>query len=68
MNLRVSSLSSSIKGYELDFIITTLQSVQGLYMLGPVSDPITRCGLVGVVVSPWGLKTLTLAAWKSVFH
>ena len=40
-------------------------------MLGPGTGTI-RCGLVGVDVSlggAWGeLKTLILAAWKSVFY
>jgi hypothetical protein len=37
-----------------------------LYMLGPGSGSIRRCG--PVVVGVWyGFKTLILAAWKSVF-
>jgi hypothetical protein len=48
----------------------------GLYILGPGSGTIWRCGLVGIDVT-WleqvchygcGLKTLTLVAWKTVFH
>jgi hypothetical protein len=48
----------------------------GLYILGPGSGIIWRCGLVGIGVTwlEWvchcgcGYKILTLVAWKSVFH
>ena len=48
----------------------------GLYILGPGSGTIWRCGLVGIGVTwlEWvcycgcGHKILTLVAWKSVFH
>jgi hypothetical protein len=42
----------------------------GLYMLGPGSGTIRRCGLVGGSVSlwVWSLKpSLILAAWKPIF-
>ena len=47
-----------------------------LYILGPGSGTIGRCGLVGIGVTwlEWvchsgcGYKILTLVAWKSVFH
>jgi hypothetical protein len=50
----------------------TIPICDGLYILGPESDTIWKCGLVGIGVT-WlkcgcGLKTLTLVAWKSVFH
>ena len=35
----------------------------GLYMLGPGSGTIGKCGLVSV-----GCNTVVLAEWKSVFH
>ena len=48
----------------------------GLYILGPGGGTISRCRLVGIGVT-WleqvchcgcELKTLTLVAWKSIFH
>ena len=53
-----------------------LPSCDGLYILGPGSGTIWRCGLVGIGVTwlEWvchcgcGYKILTLVAWKSVFH
>ena len=46
-----------------------LLSCDGLYMLGPGSGPVGRCGLVGVGVPLVGMvfNTLVLAAWKPVF-
>ena len=39
-----------------------------LYMLGPQSGTIRRCGLVGVSVTVgMGFKALVLVAWKQVF-
>jgi hypothetical protein len=54
---------------------TDIPHCDGLYMLGPGSGTIWRCGLIGVGVAlleyvchcGHGLKTLILAAWKSVF-
>jgi hypothetical protein len=48
----------------------------GLYILGPGSGTIWRCGLVGIGVTSleWvchcgcGYKILALVTWKSVFH
>jgi hypothetical protein len=48
----------------------------GLYIRGPGSGTIWRYGLVGMGVTwlewvchcGYGLKTLTLVAWKSLFH
>jgi hypothetical protein len=48
----------------------------GLYILGPGSGTIWRCGLVGIDVTwleyvchcGYRHKVLTLVAWKSVFH
>jgi hypothetical protein len=39
----------------------------GLYMLGPGSGTIRRCGLVGLGISLW-VWALVLAAWKVVFQ
>jgi len=40
----------------------------GFNMLGPGSSTVWKCGLVRRSVSLWDtLKTLILAAWKSVF-
>jgi hypothetical protein len=55
---------------------TALHGCDGLYILGPGSGAIWRCGLVGIGVTwlEWvchcgcGYKILTLVAWKSVFH
>jgi hypothetical protein len=62
--------------FHVEMSVRILSECDGLYMLGPGSVPVRRCGLVGVGVAllEWvchcgrGLKTLTLAAWKSVFH
>lgn len=37
--------------------------IDDLYMLGPGSGTVGRCGLMGV-----GFNDLVLAAWDSVFH
>ena len=54
----------------------SLSICDSLYVLGPGSGIIWRCGLVGIGMTwlQWvchcgcGYKILTLVAWKSVFH
>jgi len=50
-------------------LIRVLKLCHGLNMLGPRTGTIWRCGFVGVGVSlwAWALRTLILAAWKSIF-
>jgi hypothetical protein len=59
-----------------DKALKYMENCDGLYILGPGSGTILRCGLVGISVTwlEWvchcgcGYKILTLVAWKSVFH
>jgi hypothetical protein len=58
------------------YLICVVRCCDGLYILGPGSGTIGRCGLVGMGVTwlewvchcGYGYKILTLVAWKAVFH
>jgi hypothetical protein len=47
-------------------VFSGISNCDGLYMLGPTSGTVKRCGLVGIAVSQvgMGLNTLNLAAWR----
>ena len=52
-NVLASEVARSHHGFRFRLSWIQLHNCDSLYMLGPGSDTIRRCGLIGVGVSPW---------------